>query len=61
MNGRDILKELSFIDTGYIEAAAPLPVEKGNDGFKQIVLAVQCRNFRIGCQIECRKTIGITF
>lgn len=34
MNGRDILKELSFIDPGYIEAAAPLSVERGNDGFK---------------------------
>lgn len=33
MNGRDILKDLSFIDPGYIEAAAPLPVEKGNDVF----------------------------
>lgn len=29
MNGRDILKELSFINPGYIEAAAPLSVEKG--------------------------------
>ena len=40
MNGRDILKELSFIDPGYIEAAAPLPVEKGNDGFKHKFLLI---------------------
>ena len=40
MNGRDILKELSFIDPGYIEAAAPLPVEKGNDGFMHKFLLI---------------------
>ena len=40
MNGRDILKELSFIDPGYIEAAAPLSVERGNDGFKHKFLLI---------------------
>lgn len=40
MNGRDILKELSFIDPGYIAAAAPLPVEKENDGFKHKFLLI---------------------
>lgn len=40
MNGKDILKELSFIDPGYIESAAPLAAEKGNLGLKHKFLLI---------------------
>lgn len=40
MNGKDILKELSYIDPAYIEAAMPQPIEGKPGGFRHKYLLI---------------------